>query len=335
MIELAGATPSELRELVSKQGKFEAKIGNKTVFMGGKNDITYVCDTPSCSFIESCFEVQGGYACKFKFQIHLSAKAAERQAEITATLSENVSAGGKWLNETLDLYLDDKLVDSLRIDADLKGKPATEVVIEGSGSGSTREEAYKEAEAEMKRLQTILITGSLPFKLSIAKLDSVSPVLGKAFTKNVFIAAIIAFIAVCLIIYVRYKKLILFIPVVITMVSEIILVLFFMALFHEWWTLDLAAIAGIIAAIGTGVDDQIVMIEESRSRQYSLKERIKRAFAIILGAYATTVVALIPLWSAGTGLLRGFAISTFLGITVGILVTRPAFAEILKAITKD
>ncbi|MBW2993370.1 hypothetical protein KY317_02250, partial [Candidatus Woesearchaeota archaeon] len=40
MVEIAGAKEEEAVELLKKQGKFEAKIGNKTVFRGG--DITYV-----------------------------------------------------------------------------------------------------------------------------------------------------------------------------------------------------------------------------------------------------------------------------------------------------
>ncbi|MCX8194474.1 MAG: protein translocase subunit SecD, partial [Candidatus Pacearchaeota archaeon] len=139
---------------------------------------------------------------------------------------------------------------------------------------------------------------------------------------------------VCLVIYLRYRRPLLFIPIIVTMVSEVLLTLLVAVAIR--WNLDLASIAGIIAAIGTGVDDQIVMIDESRtSRQYSIKERIKRAFFIILVAYATVVVSLLPLWWAGAGLLRGFALTTFIGITVGVLITRPAFAELLKLITKD
>lgn len=336
LVELAGATPKELKELVAKQGKFEAKIGNETVFVGGRKDITFVCrNDATCAFIRECFTLaNGNEACKFNFQIQLSEKAARKHAEVTAKLSENITAGRRWLNETLDLYLDDKLVERLLIDADLKGKPATSILIEGTGIGKTREEAFKNAQKEMKKLQTILITGSLPFKLNIVKLDSVSPSLGKEFIKNILIAAIAAFVAVCLVVYIRYRKPILFVPVIVTMVSEVLLILFVAALIK--WNLDLASIAGIIAAIGTGVDDQIIIIDESRTGvAYSLKERIKRAFAIILGAYATTAIALIPLWWAGTGLLRGFALTTILGITIGVFITRPAFAEILRLVTKE
>jgi preprotein translocase subunit SecD len=62
---------------------------------------------------------------------------------------------------------------------------------------------------------------------------------------------------------------------------------------------------------------------------------MKRAFAIIIGAYFTAVVAMIPLLWAGAGLLRGFAFTTILGITTGVLITRPAFADMVKRIEKE
>jgi len=35
------------------------------------------------------------------------------------------------------------------------------------------------------------------------------------------------------------------------------------------------------------------------------------------------------------GLLRGFALTTIISVTIGILITRPAFAEIVKRIQKE
>ena len=37
LIEIAGATPADLEQLIAQQGKFEAKIGNTTVFVGGQD----------------------------------------------------------------------------------------------------------------------------------------------------------------------------------------------------------------------------------------------------------------------------------------------------------
>jgi len=118
------------------------------------------------------------------------------------------------------------------------------------------------------------------------------------------------------------------------LIAEAILTLGVAALIK--WNLDLPSIAGIIAAIGTGVDDQIVMLDESEtSRSYTIKERIKRAFFVIFSAYAVALVSLFPLWFAGAGLLRGFALTTAIGITVGVFITRPAFADILSKLSKD
>ena len=118
-----------------------------------------------------------------------------------------------------------------------------------------------------------------------------------------------------------------------TSISEVVLILGFAALFK--WNLDLAAIAGIIAAVGTGIDDQIIIVDEvlkQRIRVLNWKEKIKRAFFIIFSAYATTVVAMLPLLFAGAGLLKQFAITTIAGVTIGVLITRPAFASIVEKV---
>ena len=97
--------------------------------------------------------------------------------------------------------------------------------------------------------------------------------------------------------------------------------------------MDLPSIAGILATVGTGIDQQIIVLDESRRSKFlSLVQRLKRAFATILGAYFTASVSLLPLLWAGAGLLKGFAITTLIGITAGILVTRPAFTDIVKKI---
>ena len=112
------------------------------------------------------------------------------------------------------------------------------------------------------------------------------------------------------------------------------------AAFPGSWTIDLAAIGGIIAAIGTGMDNMIVIADETiagvsrKEMIYGLKEKIKRAFFIIFGAAFTTIAAMLPLMFVGVGLVRGFAITTIVGILVGILVTRPAYARIIEVIVK-
>ena len=331
LIEIAGTTPKDLKKLISEQGKFEAKIGKDIVFIGGDKDIASVGRDAQNARIEGCDPGEGGYFCRFSFSITLSGDSAKRHAELTKNLSVNSTAQGNYLSEKLDLYLDEKLVDSLFISEDLQGRVTTQISISGSGSGPTQEEAYEKAKEEMKKLQTVLITGSLPFKLEIIKLDTISPILGDNFMNSILLAGLAALLAVAIVILIRYRKFKASAALLITVISEVVIILGIASLID--WNLDLPSIAGILATIGTGIDQQIIILDEAREKEImSLKQKLKRAFSIILGAYFTAVVALIPLLWAGAGLLKGFAITTIIGISVGVLITRPAFTDMVKKI---
>jgi len=340
LVEIAGASKEEVQSLIEQQGKFEAKIGDEVVFNGGQ-DIKFVCrEDGTCSGIRQCSQITADqWSCNFEFRITLSPEAAKKQAEITKNLDVNVSEGGKrYLSEPLDLYLDNRLLDSLQISEDLKGKETTDILISGPGLGRTQLEAYNDALANMDKLQTILITGSLPLKLNIVKLDTISPTLGQQFIKSSFTIGIVAMLGVAIVVYIRYRRLKIIIPMVITVISEILITLGIAALIK--WNLDVASIAGIIVAVGTGVDDQIVITDEvlkgsAQSRYYNWKEKIKRAMFIIFSAYAATVAAMFPLFFAGAGLIRGLAVTTIIGVSVGVFLTRPAYASVVENLIEE
>jgi preprotein translocase subunit SecD len=345
-VEIAGSTPDELESLIGEQGNFVAQIGNDTVFVGGDKDITYVGRTGTDATITECFVVSGGEACNFAFTIHLSPESAQRHADITNALgTENnclaQSDPNCYLDEQLDFYIDDVITSSLNIGGSLQGNVATQIQISGSGSGSTREEAVDNAQSEMKRLQTILITGSLPYDLEIVKIDRISSQLGSGFVDQIILAGIFAILSITLFTFLRYRNIKISLAIILVSISETIIILGVAALIQ--WNLNLVSIAGIIAAIGTGIDSQIIILDESRNSSESLRDRIKKALFIITTAFATTLVALLPLTgmlgflgigAASAGLLKGFAITTLIGITVGVVISRPAFADIAKQFQK-
>jgi preprotein translocase subunit SecD len=192
----------------------------------------------------------------------------------------------------------------------------------------------------MKRLQTVLITGSLPVKLNIIKTDTLSPQLGKEFLRNAMWIGILSTLAVTLVVIIRYRKVKIAIPIITVITSEILLILGIAAILKQ--NIDIAGIAGIIVAIGTGVDDQIVITDEilsqdkeAETRFITFKERIKKAFFIVIAAYFATIAAMIPLLFAGAGLLKGFAITTIIGVTNGVFITRPAFAEMMRILLEE
>ena len=346
MVEIAGANEEEVRDLLSKQGKFEAKIANETVFVGGK-DITYVCRSADCSGIDptrGCNPVGDGWACQFSFSISLTPEAAQKQADVSGkldiitvdTLGNPLSRDNQYLSDQIVLILDDEEVDRLNIGSELKGRPVTEISISGPGQGTTQPLATTDALDNMKRLQTILITGSLPIKLNIVKSDSISPLLGSEFISNALFVGLLAILAVAAIIMIRYRRLKITIPVLFTMVSELTLLVGFAALVG--WNLDLAAIAGIIIVVGTSVDHQIIIIDETlrgEGQASNWRVKLKNAFFIIMGAYLTTLFAMVPLLFAGAGLVKGFALTTIAGVSFGVLISRPAFAAMIEILLED
>jgi preprotein translocase subunit SecD len=340
LVEIAGATEEEVKDLLARQGKFEATIGNQTVFRGGQ-DITYVCRTAECSGIDprrGCGTSQGGWSCSFMFSISLSPEAAQRQADITKNMKVVTDQGGSYLSEKLILFLDDQEVDSLSIADDLRGRAVTDIAITGGGSGTTRDDATRATLESMKKLQTVLITGSLPVKLEIVRIDTISPTLGSQFVKNAWMTGLIAVAVVTLILVISYRKIKIALPIIGCSLTEIILTMGMYALFG--WSLDLAAIAGLIVAVGIGVNDQIVIMDEALKREldktiYNWRERIKRAFFIIFSAYCTVVVAMLPLLFAGAGLLKGFALTTIIGASIGVFITRPAYAYVIQLLYEE
>ena len=335
LVEIAGVNEREVKNLISRQGKFEAKVGNVSVFKG--LDVEYVCRSAECSGIDyqngGCQNDGTGWFCSFFFSITLKPEAAASQADAT----RNLSIIDGYLSEKLFLYLDDELVEELNIGEELKGKPRTSIQISGSGSGTTKNAAEKDAISNMRQLQTILLTGSLPVKLEISRTDSISPALGREFGRNALLTGLVAITAVMVILLIAYRRIAVAVPIVCISMIEIFLLLGVAALIK--WNIDLAAIAGIIAAVGTGVNDQIIITDEALKgearRLRSWSDKIKSAFSVIFGAYFTMLFAMIPLFLIGAGLLRGFAVTTIIGITVGVLITRPAYAKIIEILTED
>ncbi|MDA1196786.1 MAG: hypothetical protein O2779_02380 [Nanoarchaeota archaeon] len=339
LVEIAGATEEEVKTLLAQQGKFEATVSGQTVFSGGE-DITFVCRSPDCSGLDpsgGCQDLGEGWVCRFRFAISMTPEAAQRQADVTSDLEVITENGFQYLSEDIVLYLDDREVDRLRIGAELKGSKDTGIQISGSGVGVTQQEAAVTSLQNMKRLQTIMITGSLPYKLDIVKVDSLSPLLGQELLHNALFIGLIAILVVGLCIFIRYRKIQVIIPLLITSFSELVILMGVASLIG--WNIDLAAIAGIIIAIGTGVDHQILITDETLhgkiSQIFNWRQRIKGAFFIIMGAYLTTLAAMFPLVFAGAGLLKGFAIITMIGVSIGVFITRPAYAAMIEILLKE
>lgn len=319
----------------------------------------------------------------FQFPVVISQEAAENVRRVAGNYETRLGANDQnYLAQEgefsmLNLYVDGQRQSSLRMAAVFRSQLIQQPSITGSG------ETAAEAREEMERLQSILESGSLPFPVEIVSISTITASLGQQFLSASFLSIFAALVAVGVLIFLRYGDPKVSIPIVMTGSAEVYILLG--AWFSTMATLDLSSIAGIIAAVGTGVDDQIIITDESgREKIRSWTKRMKRAFFVIFTSAASTIGAMMPIVSpetstlavgaAGVGLIgytfygrknphylaiggfaiavsaiawslnpsgfalqavQGFAVTTILGIMVGITITRPAYAKVLEHIKED
>jgi len=202
-------------------------------------------------------------------------------------------------------------------------------IISGSVSETDPKLKSQAVTEEVKKIESILKGGSLPVQISLGSKTTLPASLGSEFLKLSLIGLISALIAMSLLIGIRYMKGKIILPIIVISVTELIILLSLLGSF----TIDLAAMAGIIAAIGVGIDAQIIITDELLKKTgQKLMEKMDNAFAIIKMNVIVAIVAMLPLLFSGLVEVIGFAISTILGALLGFLLSRPAYAVIAERI---
>ena len=191
-----------------------------------------------------------------------------------------------------------------------------------SGSMDTR------ADAEEFALR--IMSGTFSAELSLYESSVVSATLGMNAIETGLIAAIVGLILIFIFMIVVYRMM--GAMASLALVFYAILVIFFLQAI-PLVQLTLPGIAGIILSLGMAVDANVIIFERIKD-EYKYGKRIpasvkggfKRATRAILDSNITTLMVCVVLYLLGTGAIKGFAITLFIGIVVSmftaIFVTR-------------
>ena len=189
---------------------------------------------------------------------------------------------------------------------------------------------------DARELEINMRTGALRTNLDLEERGTtffLLPSLAEQFKPLSIVTGAAAVLAVALAVFFRYRRPEVAAPMLLTAAAEVYILLGFAAAVNL--PLDLSHIAGFIAVIGTGVDDLVIIADEimqqgdvSTSRVF--ESRFRKAFWVIGAAAATTIIAMSPLAVLSLGDLQGFAIVTIVGVLIGVLITRPAYGDILR-----
>ena len=175
---------------------------------------------------------------------------------------------------------------------------------------------------EAKSLAANIKSGQLPFSLEQVEVRTVSATLGDEALHNAILAGIIGLILVMLFMLLIYRVMGLMADIALAAYLAIILII--LANVHV--NLTLPGIAGIILSVGMAVDANVVIFERVKEElrlgktvRSAVDAGFNRALTAVIDSNITTIIAAVILWWLGTGTIKGFGITLFIGIVVSML----------------
>ena len=228
---------------------------------------------------------------------------------------------GANINKRVAIILDDKVHSAPVIRSKI---PSGNTIIEGMNSIN-----------EAKDLSIILRAGALPAPMEVIEERTIGPTLGRDSIEKGTNAALIGFalVMIFMVLYYRMSGLL----ANFALLLNLTFVLAIMTTMRA--TLTLPGIAGLILTIGMSVDANVLIFErikeelrKGKTVRSAIDAGYSRALTTIIDANVTTIIAALVLFQFGTGPIKGFAVTLFLGILASMLtaifITRTIFAYV-------
>ncbi len=264
-------------------------------------------------FLENIRLGQGQYG-EFSVDFTLSGDGAARFAQLT----------GANINKPLAIVLDDRVESAPMINSKIRQNGQITM-----GGAATMEDA--------RNLEIVLKAGALPAPVQIIEKNVVGASLGADSIRKGFYASLVGLLLVILYMAVYYR-----ISGVIADVGMLFNIFFLLAFMGGLgFTLSMPGIAGIILTIGISVDANILIFERIREElrtgktiRAAIEAGYDRAFVAIFDSHVTTLITAAALFALGSGPIKGFAVTLFLGVSFSLytayVITKQIF-DIRKA----
>jgi len=247
-------------------------------------------------------------------------------------------ATGRLVGDTISIWMDDICISAPNVNQQITGNTA---------QITSPEYAEREPAEE---LANKINGGSLPFKLEVKNLSTISPILGMGARDAMAIAGVIAFavIAVFMIAYYRLPGFVAVIALIGQIAGMFAAITGYFS-FNDSASLTLPGIAGIILSIGMGVDANVVSNERIREElkagrtiDGAIKNGFERGFAAILDSNLTIIIVAVILmaifgtWFGVTtdGTIYSFGYTLLVGVIMNFVMACWATRLMVTALSK-
>ncbi len=248
----------------------------------------------------------------------ISIRFDEEGTKLFAELTKNN------LSKTIAILLDGEILSAPTVQSEITNG---EAVITG-----------KFTLQEAKKLAQNLNTGALPLPLTLVSQQSIEASLGTESLNKSLIAGAIGLGAVIVFMLIFYRFLGLVASLALLIYTGLMITIFKMS----GITLTLSGIAGFILSIGMAVDANVLIFERTkeeirngRTVVNSLDEGFKRAWTSIRDGNVSSLLTASVLYLMGTGFVKGFAVTLFIGVVVSIFTAVVITRTMLKFIISD
>ncbi|MCF6283073.1 MAG: protein translocase subunit SecD [Candidatus Polarisedimenticolaceae bacterium] len=214
-----------------------------------------------------------------------------------------------------------KIVDGERIKRKVKVEEVISIANIKEPFGARFQTTGLDSSEEAHDLALLLRAGALAAPIEIVEERTIGPSLGQDNIDQGFMSVVmgLALVMVFMVVYYRLFGLVANLALAINIVMIVAVLAMLQA------TLTLPGIAGIVLTVGMAVDANVLIFERIREElaigntpQASIFAGYEKAFSTIIDANITTLIAAVVLFSFGTGPIKGFAITLFIGIVTSM-----------------
>ncbi|NIG98463.1 MAG: protein translocase subunit SecD [Serratia symbiotica] len=175
---------------------------------------------------------------------------------------------------------------------------------------------------EARQLALLLRAGALITPIQIVEERTIGPTLGQQNIAQGLEACLWGLVASIIFMVAWYRK---FGMIATTaLVANLVLIVGVMSLLPGA-TLTMPGIAGIVLTLAMAVDANVLInerikeeLKNGRSVQHAIHEGYKGAFSSIVDANITTLITAVILYAMGTGSIKGFAITSAIGVATSM-----------------
>lgn len=235
----------------------------------------------------------------------------------------------KNVNKPIGIFLDDSPVPLSMpvVSAEFANGVVDDPVISGNFDVETA-----------KNLTLQIRAGALPVSVEVLQQEKVGATLGYDSVKASFKAGLIGFAFIIIFMFVLYGKLGLIADFALILYALIVLSIFKVVPV----VLTLPGIAGFLLSIGMAVDANILIFERTneelragRPRSLAIKLGFERAWSSIRDSNVSSLITAAILFYLGTGSIRGFAVTLFIGIIVSLFTAIFVVETLIKVTRLD